>query len=95
MCKNNTYSYLWLENGLQAIDSCIAPLLIQLNNSAIKTIASCCGHGKGYPRVTCAPGTEAKLKEFGCRIVVTREDKKVEAYFPVESFFGRVYPVKR
>lgn len=91
MCQHNTYSYVWLDRGLQAIDSCIAPLIIQLNNYRIRTLASCCGHGGGYPNVICIPGTEEKLKEFGCKIVVTRDDKKVMAYFPVNSFFGKVY----
>ena len=28
------------------VDSCIAPLVQMLNDYGIKTIASCCGHGK-------------------------------------------------
>ena len=29
------------------VDSCIAPLVQALNDAGIKTLASCCGHGKG------------------------------------------------
>jgi len=94
MCQNNTYSYLWLEGELKPIDSCIAFLIFQLNLIGIKTIGCCCGHGKGYPNVTCISGTEEKLQDFGCKIIVTRKDGNVEAYFPVNSFSGKVYPVK-
>lgn len=95
MCEHNTYSYLWLDGKLQAVDQCISLLILQLNLVGIKTIESCCGHGKGYPNVTCEEGTEEKLKEFGCKIVVTRQkDGLVMAYFPVNSFTGKAYPVR-
>ncbi len=91
MCKNNNFLYIWLEKELKPIDSCIALLILRLNLAGIKTVGSCCGHGKGYPNVTCVPGTEKALREFGCKIIVTRQDDKVEAYFPVNSFSGKVY----
>ena len=91
MCKSHTYSYLWLDGKLKPVDQCISLLILQLNLFGIKTIGSCCGHGKGYPNVTCAPGTEEKLQEFGCKIIVTKQNGNVEAYFPVNSFAGKVY----
>ena len=42
----------------------------------------------------CEKGTEEKLKKFGCKIVVTRQDGLVTTYFPVNSFTGKVYPVQ-
>ena len=96
MCKHNEYSYIWLNGNLQAIDRCIAPLILQLNLTGIKTLESCCGHGRGYPNVVCESGTEEKLKKFGCKIVVTRQkDGKVMAYFPVNSFHGKTYPIQQ
>jgi len=94
MCNHNTFSYLWLDKKLQGVDQCISLVILQLNLAGIKTIESCCGHGKGYPNVICEKGTEEKLKEFGCKIVVTRQDGLVAAYFPVNSFTGKVYPVR-
>jgi len=91
LCEHNTYAYIWLDGKLQAVDQCISLLILQLNLSGIKTIESCCGHGKGYPNVTCAPGTEERLQEFGCKITVTKQNGNVEAYFPVNSFTGKVY----
>ena len=88
MCQHNTYLYMWLDEKLKPIDSCIALLVLQLNLAGIKTVGSCCGHGKGYPNVTCIPGTEAKLQDFGCKIFITRGDGRVEAYFPANSFGG-------
>ncbi len=92
MCAHNSYVYLWLNGKLQAIDQCLGHLLIQLNMAGIETVGSCCAHGRGYPNVTCVVGTEEALRKFGCKIIVTRQrDSKVEAYFPVNSFTGRVY----
>lgn len=94
MCQHSTYAYLWLDGKLQAVDQCISLFILQLNLAGIKTIESCCGHGKGYPNVICEEGTEEKLERFGCKIVVTRnKDRLVVAYFPVNSFTGKVYPV--
>ena len=94
MCKKNEYSYLWLNGELTPVDRCIAPLILQLNMAGIKTLDSCCGHGKSYPVVICEAGTKEGLQKFGCKIAVPREsDGKVMAYFPVNSFSGKVYPV--
>jgi len=81
MCKYNTYSYLVLDGQLTSIDRCIAPLILQLNLSGIKTIQSCCGHGEAHISITCAKGTKQKLNEFGCKIAIIREDGLVEALF--------------
>ncbi len=81
MCEYNTYSYLVLDGMLTSIDRCIAPLILQLNLSGIKTIQSCCGHGKSCIRILCAKGTKQKLNEFGCKIAIIREDGLVEALF--------------
>lgn len=32
--------------AVKGIDRCIAPLVAALNDAGIRTIASCCGHGK-------------------------------------------------
>lgn len=37
---------LGLSEKGQLIDSCIAPLVQMLNDYGIKTVSSCCGHGK-------------------------------------------------
>lgn len=94
MCKHNTYSYLWLNGELQAVDKCIVLLILQLNLAVIKTVGCCCGHSKRYPNVTCVPGTEEKLRGFGCKIVITRQDGKAEACLPVNSFSGKVFVEK-
>ena len=91
MCKKSEFAYVWLDKKLVPIDRCIAPLILQLNLVGIKTLNSCCGHGKGYPCVICAPGTKEMLKEFGCQIVVERKDGKIIAYFPANSFSGKTY----
>ena len=94
MCKPNTFAYIWLDGELTPIDACIAPLIMQLNQFGIKTIQSCCGHGKGYPNVICEKNTEEKLEKFGCKIVVTRKDNLVHAFFPTTCLSGKVYAGK-
>lgn len=94
MCQHNTLSYILLDGKLKSVDRCIASFILQLNLAGIKTIGCCCGHGSGYPNVTCVPGTEYKLEKIGCKIFVTRKDGCVEAYFPVNSYSGKVYPVQ-
>lgn len=37
---------LGIEEDEEVVDSCIAPLVQKLNDYGIKTITSCCGHGK-------------------------------------------------
>jgi hypothetical protein len=95
MCERNTFAYLWLNKELIPIDLCISSFILQLRSAGIKTIASCCGHGIGYPWVLCAKGSEDKLSKFGCQIIIPRYgDGLVMAYFPGASFTGKVYPVK-
>ncbi len=91
ICK---YNYIFLDGELECVDGGMGILILQLNLSGIKTLGSCSGHGKGYPSVLCAPKTEEKLKEFGCKIITTRQDRKVIACFPCACFRGRIYPVK-
>jgi hypothetical protein len=87
----NGYDYIWLDGKLEPVDKGLGFLILQLNQAGIKTLGSCNGHGNnGYPHVLCAPGTEEKLKEFGCKIINTRPDGKVKAYFPVRCFGGKI-----
>lgn len=40
------------------IDSCIAPIVQALNDAGIKTVASCCGHGKRPGNIALEDGRE-------------------------------------
>lgn len=39
-------------------DPCIAPLVKALNDAGLRTVASCCGHGKVPGRISLANGTD-------------------------------------
>ena len=41
-----------------AVDNCIAPIVKALNDNNIKTIASCCGHGNCWGRISLVDGRE-------------------------------------
>jgi len=85
------YDYIFLDGELECVDGGMGILILQLNLAGIKTLGSCSGHSNnGYPHVLCAPGTEEKLKRFGCKIINARPDGKVKAYFPCRCFSGRI-----
>lgn len=76
---------------MECVDGGMGILILQLNLAGIKTLGSCNGHGNnGYPHVLCVSETEEKLKKFGCKIINTRPDGKVKAYFPCRCFSGRI-----
>jgi hypothetical protein len=43
------------------VDRCIAPLVKALNDAGIRTVASCCGHGKGMGNIALADGRELEI----------------------------------
>ena len=89
ICK---YDHLVLNEGLEAVDGGMGLLILQLNLAGIKTLGSCSGHGKNPPHVLCPPGTNEKLKEFGCDIVVTTERGNVKGFFLSNMCGGRIFP---
>lgn len=40
------------------VDRCLAPLVAALNDGALRTVASCCGHGKQPGRIALDDGRE-------------------------------------
>jgi hypothetical protein len=40
------------------IDKCIAPIVQALNDAEIGTVASCCGHNKGFGNIALKDGRE-------------------------------------
>lgn len=46
MCKWGTNTVVMIDGKPRNIDSCIAPLVSALNAGGIRTVASCCGHGR-------------------------------------------------
>lgn len=43
------------------IDSCIAEFVENLNHSGVRTVNSCCGHGKGEGRILLSSGANLIL----------------------------------
>lgn len=50
-----------LNGRLQSIDYCIADLVAALNAANIKTVASCCGHGKIPADISLEDGREISI----------------------------------
>lgn len=46
MCKWGTTTRMIIRDKPVGVDSCIATLVIALNDGGLPTIASCCGHDK-------------------------------------------------
>lgn len=47
------------------VDACIAEELVFLNSKGVRTVASCCGHGKYYPKALILSSSGRKAKELG------------------------------
>lgn len=45
-------------------DPCIAPLVDALNTGPLRTVASCCGHGRQDPSIVLADGREIIVRRF-------------------------------
>ena len=50
-----------LNGRLQSIDYCIADLVAALNAANIRTVASCCGHGKIPASIVIEDGREISI----------------------------------
>jgi hypothetical protein len=58
MCNwGNTIAIL-IDDKIVDVDKCIVPLVKALNNAGMKTIASCCGHGKQPSNIALEDGRE-------------------------------------
>lgn len=50
---------------MECIDRCIAPIVLALNEAGVRTVASCCGHGKRPGSIALADGREIIIaKDF-------------------------------
>ena len=65
MCKWGTDSLIEINGRTWGVDSCIEPLVKALNDAHIKTVASCCSHGKGLGSIVLRDGRELLIaKDF-------------------------------
>lgn len=55
-----------LNGRTQGIDFCIADLVAALNASNLRTVASCCGHGKIDGSIVLEDGRELVIRRFKC-----------------------------
>jgi len=51
-----------IDGRIRAIDLCIADIVMALNFANIKTVASCCGHGKQHGIISLEDGRELVVK---------------------------------
>lgn len=65
MCKQGTVTEIRINGELVSIDSCIALIVSALNHHGIRTVASCCGHGKRPGNIVLEDGRELFItKDF-------------------------------
>lgn len=63
-------------NGkVQCIDFCISHIVSALNAGDVRTIASCCGHGKYNGSIILENNTELIIRKFGEKIELTAYSK--------------------
>jgi len=87
MCqKRNSKKVTLKKNKVVRLDDCLACLILYLNIYGIKTIASCCGHGR-YP-ITIIADFDGEKKDIMSNIIIPRKkrfykkDKQGYYYIP-------------
>lgn len=76
MCEWNNTVIIEIDGVPRDIDRCIAGVVRALNATGLRTVASCCGHGKQPGSIVLADGREI-------RIFAKYEDaRKVDKLFP-------------
>ena len=65
------------------IDACIAPLIKALNDFGIRTVSSCCGHGKGNGYIDLWDGRLLEIHKDGDKFLEERTLAILEEGVPV------------
>lgn len=88
MCDKRNSKKVFLNSiGERKLDDCIADLVVRLNSSNVRTLGSCCGHGK-YPMTIVAVNRMGINYEFISGTEIPRKrrfylkDKKGFYYIP-------------
>ena len=58
MCEQDDPIVIAIDGYPVGIDRCIASIVSALNHNGIRTVASCCGHGKRPGNIALADGRE-------------------------------------
>lgn len=61
MCEWGNTVVVEIDGIPRDIDKCIVPIICALNSAGLKTIASCCGHGKQPGSIVLADGREIRI----------------------------------
>jgi hypothetical protein len=61
MCEWGNTKVIEIDGVGRDIDSCIVSIVVALNEAGMKTIASCCGHGKQPGSVVLEDGREIRI----------------------------------
>ena len=88
MCNNRNSTeihYRNQSNRFAKVDECIADEIVQLNKE-VKTLSSCCGHGK-YKKTIVVLGSKNIIEIYSCAIIPRtkrfyKRDKQGYYYIP-------------
>ncbi|HJW74820.1 MAG TPA: hypothetical protein VJ787_04010 [Thermoleophilia bacterium] len=64
MCTWGTEKTIQITQTI-TVDACIAAEIVALNAAGVRTVGSCCGHGKGPSLALLAPSSYARAQELG------------------------------
>lgn len=73
MCHKRNSVERKINGIIKRLDSCIADLIVDMNNEGVKTIASCCGHGI-YP-ITIVYRALGEVREFRSGVIFPKNRK--------------------
>ena len=69
MCEHDTLLMVdTIQKGERKVDACIAHLIAELNRHSVKTLNSCCGHGKTNGNIV-LPKEALGFTDFGNPVI--------------------------
>lgn len=94
MCnkRNTIKTYVEMSNKSVRVDSCISMLIYTLNRNGIKTLGSCCGHGK-YNLSIVIQGLGGEIIDMVSGIEIPRKKRfykrDKEGYFYIPELYKK------
>lgn len=85
MCDKHGSTKIQIGTRRVKVDRCMKQLIIWLNDTGVKTVMCCCGHGKYRPTVTYQKANGAIVEFYSNSFVLTKHpyEKDSEGIFHI------------
>lgn len=90
MCKTRNSKRIKIGNKIIRVDSCIANEIKELNKMGIKTLMSCCGHGK-YPKTIVVKDNKNFVFELCTGMILSVSSENRHYFYVKDRNTGYMY----